>query len=51
MAAVVALRAGGFAMATGAPLELDREGTELSGVYSVAGGNIEPSTDFSRDRR
>ena len=51
VAAVVALGAGGFAMTTGIPRELDREGTELSGVYSVAGGNIEPSADLSQDRR
>ena len=51
VAAVIALGAGGFAMATGIPRELDREGTELSGVYSVAGGDIEPSAELAQDRR
>lgn len=51
VAAVVALGAGGFVMANGIPRALDREGTELSGVYSVAGGNIEPAPALADDRR
>ncbi len=51
LATVVALGAGGFAMATGIPRALDRDGTELSGVYSVAGGNIEPAEDLAADNR
>lgn len=51
VAAVVVLGAAGFAMFTGIPKALDREGTELSGVYSVAGGNIEPASALADDRR
>lgn len=51
VAAVVALGAGGFVMVNGIPRALDREGTELSGVYSVAGGNIEPAPELADDRR
>ena len=51
VAAVVALGAGGFVMVNGIPRALDREGTELSGVYSVAGGNIEPAPALADDRR
>lgn len=51
LAAVAALGAGGFAMANGIPRALDREGTELSGVYSVAGGNIEAADDLAADDR
>ena len=51
VAAVVALGAGGFVMANGIPKALDREGTELSGVYSVAGGDIEPAPALADDRR
>ena len=51
VAAVVALGAGGFVMVNGIPKALDREGTELSGVYSVAGGNIEPAPELADDRR
>ncbi|WCZ38309.1 hypothetical protein [Corynebacterium jeddahense] len=51
LATVVALGAGGFAMATGIPRALDRDGTELSGVYAVAGGNIEPAEDLAADHR
>ena len=51
VAAVVALGAGGFVMVNGIPRALDREGTELSGVYSVAGGNIDPAPVLADDRR
>lgn len=51
LATVVALGAGGFAMSTGIPRALDRDGTELSGVYSVAGGNIGPAEDLAADNR
>ena len=51
VAAVVALGAGGFVMVNGIPRALDREGTELSGVYAVAGGDIEPAPALADDRR
>ena len=51
VAAVVALGAGGFAMFTGIPKAFDREGTELSGLYAVSGGDIEPSPALSDDQR
>lgn len=50
-AAVVALGAAGFAMFTGIPKALDRDGTELSGLYAVSGGNIEPAPALSDDQR
>ena len=51
VAAVVALGAGGFAMFTGIPKALDREGTELSGLYAVSGGDIEAAPALSDDQR
>ena len=51
LAVVASLGVGGYAMATGIPRALDREGTELSGVYSVAGGDIPPADDISQDDR
>lgn len=51
VAAVVALGAAGFAMFTGIPKALDRDGTELSGLYAVSGGNIEPAPALSDDQR
>ena len=51
LAVVASLGAGGFAMATGIPRALDREGTELSGLYSVAGGDIVPADDVAQDER
>lgn len=51
VAAVAALGAGGFAAATGIPKALDREGTELSGLYAVSGGDIEAAPALSDDQR
>lgn len=51
VAAVAALGAGGFAMFTGIPKALDREGTELSGLYAVSGGDIEAAPALSDDQR
>lgn len=51
LALVISLGAAGFAMFTGIPKALDREGTELSGVYSVAGGDIEPAPALPDDQR
>ena len=51
VAAVVALGAGGFVMVNGIPKALDREGTELSGLYAVSGGDIEPAPVLADDRR
>ena len=51
VAAVVVLGAAGFAMFTGIPKALDREGTELSGLYAVSGGDIEAAPALSDDRR
>ena len=51
VAAVVALGAAGFAMFTGIPKALDREGTELSGLYAVSGGDIEAAPALSDDQR
>lgn len=51
VAAVVALGAGGFAMFTGIPKALDRDGTELSGLYAVSGGDIEATPALSDDQR
>lgn len=51
VAAVVVLGAAGFAMFTGIPKALDREGTELSGLYAVSGGDIEAAPALSDDQR
>ena len=51
VAAVVALGAAGFAMFSGIPKALDRDGTELSGLYAVSGGDIEPAPALSDDQR
>ena len=51
VAAVVALGAGGFAMFTSIPKALDRDGTELSGLYAVSGGDIEAAPALSDDQR
>ena len=51
VAAVVALGAAGFAMFSGIPKALDREGTELSGLYAVSGGDIEAAPALSDDQR
>ena len=51
LAAVVLLGGAGFAMFTGIPKAVDRAGTELSGVHTVAGGDIAPSADLSQDNR
>jgi len=51
VAAVVALGAAGFVMANGIPKALDRDGTELSGLYAVSGGDIEPAPALSDDQR
>ncbi|WP_301924842.1 hypothetical protein [Corynebacterium glaucum] len=51
LALVASLGAGGYAMATGIPRALDREGSEPSGLYSVAGGDIAPADDLAQDNR
>ena len=51
VAAVAALGAGGFMMANGIPKALDRDGTELSGLYAVSGGDIEAAPALSDDQR
>lgn len=51
VAAVVALGAAGFAMFSGIPKALDRDGTELSGLYAVSGGDIEAAPALSDDQR
>ena len=51
VAAVVALGAGGFVMVNGIPKALDRDGTELSGLYAVSGGDIEAAPAWSDDQR
>ena len=51
VAAVAALGAGGFMMANGIPKALDREGTELSGLYAVSGGDIDAAPALSDDQR
>lgn len=51
VAAVVALGAGGFVMFNGIPKALNQEGTELSGLYAVSGGDIEAAPALSDDQR
>ncbi|GAA3524923.1 hypothetical protein NUW87_08970 [Corynebacterium pilbarense] len=51
VAAVAALGAGGFMMANGIPKALDRDGTELSGLYAVSGGDIDAAPALSDDQR
>ena len=51
LALVVSLGAAGFAVATGVPRALDHEGTELSGLYAVAGGDIEAAPALPDDQR